>query len=169
MKNEFKVGQRVRRVRGRQNNMINGDVGIITIINSKSSITLQEWGGGHDGDNLEIIKEPEFMTVNPMTFSNMQFDTAMVRDTYNQHFQEVVNYYSSGLKPIKKPFMKTISNMMKKLLDADTQALVKAGYINGDLELTTEGGQALQMISFIANKAELVKMAQEKIIEEAKK
>lgn len=57
--------------------------------------------------------------------------------------------------------MSTIGNMMKRLLDADTQTLVKAGYINGDLELTEAGKKALWAISFTANKAALVAEAQE--------
>ena len=64
--------------------------------------------------------------------------------------------------------MKTLNTMMKKLLDSDTQALVKAGYINGDLELTAEGRDELMAISFDANKAALVAAAQAKIAEDTK-
>lgn len=63
------------------------------------------------------------------------------------------------------PMIKTVSNMMKKLLDADTQALVKAGYINGDLEMTNIGLKALQTILFVANKAALVESAKADIAE----
>lgn len=66
----------------------------------------------------------------------------------------------------QKSIMKRVSDMMKKLLDADTQALVKAGYINGDLELTTEGGKALTVILFVANKRALVDAANVTIAEE---
>lgn len=69
----------------------------------------------------------------------------------------------------KKSLMKKVSNMMKKLLDSDTQTLVKAGFINGDLELTTEGNKALNEILFTTNKAELVKNAQAIIDEENSK
>ncbi len=71
-------------------------------------------------------------------------------------------------KDKKKPLMTRLNNFMKKLLDADTQALIKAGYINGDLELTCNGREALEFISFNANKAELVTMANEKIADEEK-
>ncbi len=67
-----------------------------------------------------------------------------------------------------KTIMQRVSNMMKKLLDADTQVLVKAGYINGDLELTDEGIIALETILFMENKKEMVKLANEKIAEEEK-
>lgn len=67
-----------------------------------------------------------------------------------------------------KTFMSKVSTMMKKLLDADTQALVKAGFVNGDLELTSEGTKQLQTILFVANKAALVEAAEEVIAEEEK-
>lgn len=69
--------------------------------------------------------------------------------------------YVTNQKPMKK-----LNAMMKKLLDADTQKLVKAGFINGDLELTQQGKDALWSILFAANKAELVKLADEVIAEE---
>lgn len=42
---------------------------------------------------------------------------------------------------------------------------VKAGYINGDLNLTDEGQDALMAILFAANKADLVTSAQAVITE----
>lgn len=60
----------------------------------------------------------------------------------------------------KKTIMQKVSIMMKKLLDSDTQTLVKAGYINGDLDLTETGLAALHAVQFDANKAALVVMAQ---------
>lgn len=69
----------------------------------------------------------------------------------------------------KKPFMSKVSIMMKKLLDGDTQKLVKAGFINGDLMLTCEGTEALNAVLFSEHKEALVKLAEEKIAEEGKK
>lgn len=57
--------------------------------------------------------------------------------------------------------------MMKRLLDADTQTLVKAGLINGDLEMTSLGQQTLMAVLFDANKAALVKEAEQIISDEA--
>ncbi len=68
----------------------------------------------------------------------------------------------------KKGIMKTLSLMMKRLLDSDTQTLVKAGYITSDLELTEYGEDALITILFLMNKAELVKMAQAELDDSAK-
>jgi hypothetical protein len=80
--------------------------------------------------------------------------------------------YSSALELVNSPNNKTmaqkIGSMMKKLLDSDTQKLVKASLINGDLELTSQGQQALMAILFEANKAALVKEAEEIISEEEK-
>ena len=74
---------------------------------------------------------------------------------------------STNLKLItKKSPMQKISTMFKLLVDADTQTLKKAGFINGDLELTQDGIDALNAIQFAANKAALVTEAQAKIDEE---
>jgi hypothetical protein len=58
-----------------------------------------------------------------------------------------------------------ITNLVKKILDEDTRKLVKANFINGDLALTDEGVQELLGLLFLANKDELVKIADEKIKE----
>lgn len=69
-------------------------------------------------------------------------------------------FYVDAKPIIKKGFMKKLTTLMKKLLDADTQTLVKAGYINGDLEVTEAGEIALVNLLFMTNKADLVVMAQ---------
>lgn len=69
----------------------------------------------------------------------------------------------------KKSFMKTLSLMMKKILDADAQTLVKAGFLNGDLLLTEEGKDALLTMLFDKFKPDLVKEAEAVIAEEEKK
>lgn len=74
-------------------------------------------------------------------------------------------YYKIIKTTNENTMIKTVSNMMKRLLDADTQTLVKAGYINGDLELTCRGLLALQTIIFVQNKAALVESAQADITE----
>lgn len=68
-------------------------------------------------------------------------------------------------KIIKQPIMKNLNNMMKKLLDADTQALVKTEYINGDLELTSKAKEALFSMLYTDKKAELVALAKQEILE----
>ena len=69
----------------------------------------------------------------------------------------------------KPKMLQRLGNYMKKLLDKDTQVLVKAGFINGDLEPTEEGLDALNSILFFEKKTELVEMAKEMIAEEEEK
>lgn len=66
----------------------------------------------------------------------------------------------------KKTIMQKVSLMMKKLLSKDIQTLVKAGYINGDLDLTERGKDVLLAQLFESNRAELVKSAEEELAEE---
>lgn len=68
----------------------------------------------------------------------------------------------------KKTLMNKVSNMMKKLLDADTQKHIKAGFINGDLDITQAGKDALIELYYSEKKAELTKVADE-VIAEAEK
>jgi len=67
--------------------------------------------------------------------------------------------------------MRKLSQMMKKNLGEEMKTLIKAGYINGDLELSPEGTRALLTLLFMGDgiKAELTKMAQEELDEEEKK
>ena len=65
--------------------------------------------------------------------------------------------------------MQKLTTMLKRFLDKEAQILYKAGFLDGDLKLTTEGREALEAILLIATRAELVKAAQEVIDEEEKK
>lgn len=72
------------------------------------------------------------------------------------------------IKNKKTSMIKKLSNFIKKMVDADTQALIEADYMFSDLGgLTNEGKEELMNILFIANKAALVEAAKAKI-EEAK-
>ena len=68
---------------------------------------------------------------------------------------------------INKPIsMNKVSKMMKRLLDKSTQTLVKAGYLNGDLDLTEEGVKTLNALIFEDYKQKLVAMAIEDLEDE---
>lgn len=69
------------------------------------------------------------------------------------------------LKTNKKNMLKKIGNYVKKMVDPETQALLKAGLINGNLEPTTEGMAELNSILFFANKDALIVRAKEIIAE----
>lgn len=88
------------------------------------------------------------MASNPMynLYSSMSFDSSLPE------------------KP-KPTIMKKLSNYVKKMLDADTQALLKAGFINGDLEPTSLCKDELLSLMFFANRADLVARAHEVISE----
>ncbi len=59
-----------------------------------------------------------------------------------------------------------INPLVAANLDADTQALVKAGYLDGRLMTTPKGLDALMAILYIANKATLVTDAKAELAEE---
>lgn len=69
----------------------------------------------------------------------------------------------------KKTIMKTLTNTLKKILPGDIQTQYKAGFRNGDIELTQEG--VTELLNILAEKfqAELTARAEEVIKEEEKK
>ena len=69
----------------------------------------------------------------------------------------------------KKTIMKRLSNAVKKFLNADLQAQLKAGYRNGDLELTQEGKDVLLELLADTVGDRFTTAANEKIAEEEKK
>lgn len=66
----------------------------------------------------------------------------------------------------KQSLITTMTNLASRIFDKDVKTLVKAGYIDNCLNLTQGGTNALIGILFEEKKAELVKLAQEKIEEE---
>jgi len=68
----------------------------------------------------------------------------------------------------KITIMKKLSNFIKKTVDGDTQELLKAGYINGDLEPTDEGKNRLGEILWFANLPAIVALAKEANLEAEK-
>lgn len=70
------------------------------------------------------------------------------------------NHYEV-IKNKPKTMIKKLSNFIKKTVNADTQELLKAGLINGDLEPTVEGKNELVQIIWFANLDALVVRAKE--------
>lgn len=62
----------------------------------------------------------------------------------------------------------SLSTILKRILDSKYKTLVKAGYLNSELKITDAGRIALDHVTLVANEAELVKMAEAKIADEAK-
>jgi hypothetical protein len=58
-------------------------------------------------------------------------------------------------------------NFIKKsLLSKDDKNLIKAGYMDDNMNLTSRGREALEFITFTENKAKLVEMAEAQIAED---
>lgn len=174
----FKVGDRVRttgNVNG--NNFTGKPTGYeFTVAEIYSSIWHREVRGDSNGvtaENLELVNDhvivDEVWGIKPYQFDSIH--SVRMNRLYSNWLAASTPYYYGldygfdYIKP-KKTLMNKVSTMMKKLLDADTQTLVKAGYLNGDLDLTDKGKTALNTIVFMANKADLVVSAQEAIDEE---
>ena len=111
-----------------------------------------------EGDKVEIIEECSGTKIGTIyTVKGNRFKELKESDCA---CPEKWKLYKS-----KTTIMKKLNNMMKKLLDKDIQALVKTDFINGDLELTAKGKDALMTILFDTHRADLVKMAEEEIKE----
>lgn len=161
----FKVGDRVRFVNpmhpGQSYNPNMNELGTVAALEPKTYGIDVHWDesgnfkAGVSHNEIELAEGGRFFVAS-LDYVNPLFDAQW---TMNQF---MMSYCGETIKP-KRTIMKTLNTMMKKLLDADTQTLVKAGYINGDLELTSEGRAALNTIVFQANKKELVAMAQEEL------
>ena len=80
-------------------------------------------------------------------------------------------YNPSHSKVFNKPKSKlmAISNIAKRLLDSDTKTLIKAGFLDKSLDLTSKGYDAIWVILFETHKEALVKEAKAVIKEEESK
>lgn len=118
-------------------------------------------------DNLELVEK------------NVLTDLAIMctRDALFRNRVGIAGTFTAGeiiltetlteTKP-KKTIMKKLNTLVKKLLDSKTQTLLKAGLINGDLERTSTGTDALLDILFLEKIDALVTVAEERIAEEEK-
>ncbi len=80
-------------------------------------------------------------------------------------YQMMINSASEILlKQFKKDM--SLNSIAKRLFDGDTKTLIKAGFLDVELNLTREGRDAMWAILFDANKSALVAAATEKIAEE---
>lgn len=122
------------------------------------------------GDRIQNID----MTKGICNANRHKFGTVVKSDSVFNHYNIKYDDGSLGMggsesyKKItknKKTFMNKVSVMMKKLLDARTQKFVKAGFINGDLDITSEGVEALNRIAFFEKGVELEAEADARIAE----
>ena len=108
---------------------------------------------------LEPVEE-EVDTGTPFRVASLMFD----QQAPIKHY--VDDWIEPELNKIKQPITKTIMNRIKTaLLSKADKTLIKAGFLNQDLELSQKGEEAMQFIAFEANKKALVEMAEADIKE----
>ncbi len=97
----------------------------------------------------------------------------MFNITENTTWEEYASYLQSNWHPYRtnsninlNTKMNKLTSMLKRLLDADSQILYKANFIDSNLELTSEGIKELLAITFDIYKDMFVQRAKEKIREE---
>lgn len=131
------------------------------------------------GDRIQnVSKESAFDKTQGKPNNYLKFGTVI--SLYGQGATLIKVQYDDGdmgsgemenyklVNKIKKTFMARVSILAKKLLDADTQALIKGGFVDSDLDVTNEGTRQLTAILLIANKAAMVEAANAVIAENEK-
>lgn len=172
----FKKGDRVRRVEDpvRFNGMRIGDLDVVLNSFDSGIIDLQKFGKGHSAKYF-VLESIMNCYKTPQNMSELSLSATYGTTTDSiqyQGYDSQWNKWTTGTftplqdKP-KKTVMKKLNNFLKKLVDADTQELLKAGLLNGDLELTCQGIYELQAIMFFANKDAMVARAKEINVEAA--
>ncbi len=174
---KFKVGDRVR-VTGTSRSNCFESVGKITTITARESsdgwfVDCSRWNPSYncyvDKRDLELVPElKSYISGMDVPYNFGDLWEASVTTSASMTTENLNKCVESLKSKTKISKMKKLGNMMKKLLDSDTQTLVKARFINGDLEITDTGTRALIEILFTDKKTELVKLAQEQIDEEEK-
>jgi hypothetical protein len=126
-------------------------------------------------DFITIITAKEFLEDRrgKWDIGMLTCDETLIGDAFwlGDSLQERVNAIGTRYiedKP-KKTIMKTLTNTLKKILPGDIQTQYKAGFRNGDIELTQEG--VTELLNILAEKfqPELTARAEEIVKEEEKK
>jgi hypothetical protein len=103
----------------------------------------------------------------PEEFSTTPFmlDYSVMSQFYSQATDPL---FKLPIKKNKPTIMKKLSNFITKTVDSNTQELLKAGYINGNLEPTEKGYEKVREIIWFQNLPALTEAAKADNIEEAK-
>lgn len=124
--------------------------------NGKEAIILETRFDVHDNQYLRI--------------DDLGFDYRTSGIDRNSVAFELVSKYNESKINKNQTTIKTmlnkISSTFKKLTSPSTQTLYKAGFINGDLAITTLGSEELRNILFIEYQEKLLARAEEMIKEE---
>lgn len=152
---KFKLGDVVRVVGKNPNNPISlGHIGTIKSITNWRDLYIYKLN-----NSGVILKEDWLELADEKIYFTPKF--------YHAGISNGTTYFS---KPNVKGggTMKELGVIAKKLLDPKTRALVTAGYLDADLELTREGENVLTNLAFLKHKEEMVEEAK-KAIRKAKK
>lgn len=143
---------------GRRYKVIAGECGNITCGNSTHVVgTIIEILELTLSDEIKTYKKVGYSSDGPYPDeANGKIGATCSGCIKREHIVEL-----SPLKSNKITIMKKLSNFIKKTVNADTQELLKAGLVNGDLEPTDEGIKELTQINWFANLQALVDRAKE--------
>jgi hypothetical protein len=124
---------------------------------------------------LELMEEPEgrwlVKGMLEQAKSSQLWLNAIQEQQERNHSGTSFRGYMMGMdfaqEPIKQSITTKAMNFIKSaLLSKEDKTLIKAGYLNDDLSLTSTGKSALEFITFTANKKQLVTMAEEALAED---
>jgi len=131
-------------------------------------------------ENQQDYKDYKFLTTEEYLEDKQYFPQYSVLDDYqkllNQYMDNYLEqcfYQANNLYPLSslieeqesKPMLQKLTNILKRVLNKEMQVQYKAGYRNGDLELTERGTNALLEILAQDREAELADSAREYIKE----
>jgi hypothetical protein len=125
---------------------------------------------------LELVSEPEkkYIKVPDGYFANMPIfvtNELCAEQVENMRAGKIIKTDLRDIRsypePINQSIIKKTMNFIKKaLLSKDDKNLIKAGYMDDNMNLTNRGREALEFIIFTENKAKLVEMAEAQIAED---
>lgn len=165
-----------------------GEIGIVELVDCVWGVKVvnASWLGCRgfhffNPKNLKLVDETTSIpTASSSTVTSKSVKGAI--GSFNSGFKNIyykgVNVYGNdssislfvGNQPKpKKSMTKVITNLVKKLVDQETQDLIKIGWLDDELVLTEEGRDALLERMFLEKKTELAQEAKELLAEEAKK
>lgn len=184
MQQRFKVGDIVKVIKEEKSPKLIGMVGRVIILDPSDSIpykvefkkNISSFVTGFGVNQMEMknywFKEKELEPASLMEMLNFDPNSIGFESAHFHGRSFFENYQPSCIKPnnkqkTRKGIMNSLSMMAKKLLDSDTKTLIKARFLDEELNLSEEGIEALNTILFGIHKADMVKLAKESLKEES--